>query len=121
MTRDDQKRREVVAALRELADLLESSPWLPVPFSGRLQALIPDSWHMTQAERFAGVREAATHLGVDVVEWASGSRVASRWVGPVEYFVLANPDEPGGRRERVVPAGEDAALVVRSRTAVAAR
>jgi hypothetical protein len=111
---ENERRAAVVAALREVADLLESSPWLPVPHVGNLQACV--ALGRPQDERFAAVRAFAQHMNVDVVEHPSGSREAARRFGPIRYFAHVNADEPGaGSRDRVVPADEDAQqLAVRS-------
>ena len=108
---DTERRAEVVKALREMADLLESSPWLPVPFSGHLQAQAA-SYGQSQAERFAALRTIAQRMGVNVVEHDSGSREAARAFGPFKYFVHENADTyPARGADRIVPAEEDAALI----------
>lgn len=118
MSREQQQRAVVVAALRELADLIESSPWLPVPSFGGLQCCV--RLGRPQAERFAAVREFANHLGVDVIESQRGARRAGRFFGPVELYAVANPDELDltvKQPERVVPADEDAALLAQTQVA----
>jgi hypothetical protein len=115
---ENERRAAVVAALRELADLLESDETLPVPQWGQLQACV--ALGRPQGERFAAVRAFAQHLGVDVVEHGSGSRAAGKFFGPIRYFTHANADEPpelGG--ERVVPASEDARLLAADRSVAA--
>ena len=109
MSRELEKRAVFVAALRELADLIEGDETLPVPQHGRLQASV--ALCRPQAERFAAVRAFADRLGLDVVESERGSRSATKLVGPIQYFAHANSDGSGaGYGERVVPASEDAAL-----------
>lgn len=110
--RENEQRRTVVAALRELADLLEGSPWLAVPSFGGLQACV--KLGRPQGERFAAVRAVADHLGVDVTESERGSRRAGKFFGPIEYYVHANADDYDGEAryvERVVPADEDTGLL----------
>jgi hypothetical protein len=111
---ENERRTATVAALRELADLLESSPWLPVPHFGSLQACV--ALGRPQGERFAAVRTFAEHMNVDVVEHPSGSREAARFYGPIKYFAHVNSDEPPVHgADRVVPADEDEQqLAVRS-------
>ena len=107
---ENERRAATVAALRELADLLESSPRLPVPHVGSLQACV--ALGRPQGERFAAVRAFAQHMNVDVVEHPSGSREAARFYGPIKYFAHVNADEPAtGSRDRVVPADEDEQLL----------
>lgn len=107
---DPARRAQVVAALREIADLLEGDAALPVPFTGSVQASV--GYSLEQSARFAALRGYADRLGVDVVETPSGSRRARVDFGPISYVVHVNPDRPGGaaRPDRVVPAAEDAAL-----------
>jgi len=107
-----------VAALRELADLIESDESLPVPQHGRLQACV--ALCRSQSERFAAVRAFADRLGLDVIENERGSRSATKFFGPIQYFAHANSDEYGGGTrcvERVVPADEDAALFAETQAA----
>lgn len=111
MTREQQQRVVVVAALRELADLLESDESLPVPQHGRLQACV--ALCQSQGARFAAVRAFADRLDVDVIESPRGSRSATKFFGPIQYFAHANADDYGTeaeREDRIVPADEDAAL-----------
>jgi hypothetical protein len=101
-------RSRIVAGLRELADLLEADPSLPVPYAADLQAG-PTGDDLSLSERRAKVRVAAQHLGVEVTEKAAnGAREAVRHFGPIRYLVYAAGPKafpPGG--ERVVPADED--------------
>lgn len=106
-TNSSEQRAVVVAALRQLADLIEGDETLPVPFFGQLQCSAP--WNLPQAGRFAAVRAFADRLGLDVIETEQGGRRAGKQVGPVEYFILANADEFASTQERIVPASEDAA------------
>ncbi|HEV2640120.1 MAG TPA: hypothetical protein VGX23_33610 [Actinocrinis sp.] len=101
------KRREFVAGLRAAADLIESTPWLPVPFHTTLQAGV--GYGLDQAGRFAAVRQIAEQLGVDVVETSTRARVAEVvFPGGITYLVHVNPDETqAGQARRVVPACED--------------
>jgi len=109
---ESEQRAVAVAALRELADLLETDESLPVPMHGGLQACA--RLGRPQSERFAAVREFADRMGVDVHQSERGSRRAGRWFGPIEYYVHANADDYDGEAryvERVVPADEDAELL----------
>jgi len=101
-------RRTVIAGLRELADLLEADPWLPVPYAADLQAG-PTGDDLSLTERRAKVRVAAQHLGVDVTEnAANGAREAVRHFGPIRYLVYAaGPKTTPPDGKRVVPADED--------------
>lgn len=120
MNRQQQQRAVVVAALRELADLLESDESLPVPTHGGLQACA--ALGRPQGERFAAVRAFAERMDVDVHQSERGSRRAGRWFGPVEYYVHANADDYDGQpryMERVIPPDEDADLLA-AETQVAA-
>lgn len=119
--KETRTRAEFVAALREIADLVEADTSLPVPYSVSMQGGIAPHEvqengtirHFTQAERFAVVRRAASALGVDVIEEKNLSRRAVRWFGPVQFTTYASPDaqpipEP---QPRIVPAAEDADLI----------
>ena len=108
---DADKRAEAVAALRAMADQLESHPWMPVPFYGSVQASAHYQHGSTEAQRFAALRALAKRMGVDVVEHHSRARAATLPFGPFTYVVHENPDERRGGTDRVVPAEEDAALV----------
>ena len=117
-TREQQQRAVVVAALRELADLLESDETLPVPQHGRLQACV--ALCQSQGARFAAVRAFADRLDVDVIETERGARSATKFFGPIQYFAHANSDDYDGERrcvERIVPADEDAALFAETQVA----
>ena len=104
---ENEKRAEAVAGLRELADRIESTPWMPVPFHTTLQAGI--GYGLDQAGRFAAVRQIADQLGVDVVETSTLARVAElTFPGGITYLVHVNADETlEGSTRRVVPARED--------------
>ncbi len=112
------ERAAFVAALRELADLVEGDESLPVPFHSRMQSGFYDTHadgayrQLTQAEKHARLRAFADTLGVDVVEDSDGARTATLTVGPIEYFAHVNA-EPirWSDNKRVVPADEDAVLV----------
>lgn len=109
MTREQQQRAAAVAALRELADLLESDESLPVPQHGRLQACV--ALCRPEHERFAAVRAFADRFGLDVIETSRRSRTATKVLGPIQYFAIANADDYDGEKrcvERIVPAAEDA-------------
>lgn len=111
MSREGEQRAVVVAALRQLADLIEADETLPVPQHGRLQACV--ALCRPQAERFAAVRAFADRLGLDVIETGRASRTATKFFGPVQYFAHANSDSYDGETgyvERVVPADEDAEM-----------
>jgi len=112
MSTQIEERRAYVAGLRDLADLIEGSPWLPVPFHTSAQAGVDTG--MDEAGRFAALRAVAELLGADVVENANGTRRAARKLpGRIEYFAHVNPDaviEPEDRPSRIVPAAEDERL-----------
>ena len=113
MTRVQEQRAVFVAALRVMADLVESDESLPVPMHGGLQACVKIG--RPEAERFAAVRAFADRLGVDVHQSERGSRRAGRWFGPIEYYAHANAEDYDGETrypERVIPAGEDAELLI---------
>jgi len=112
MPTDAERRSEAVAALRAMADQLESCPWLPVPFYGSVQASAHDRRGSTEAQRFAALRALAERIGVAVVEHHTRSRSATLRFGPFTYVAHENPDEtsPSGS-DRIVPAEEDAALI----------
>lgn len=107
-TTENERRAAFVAALRELAGLIESDETLPVPQHGRLQACV--ALGRPEAERFAAVRAFATRLDVDVIETDRGSRSATKFFGPIQYFAHANADDYDSKPrfvERIVPADED--------------
>lgn len=119
LEREAQERTTFVAALRELADALETDASLPVPFAVSCQAgfyaTVEDgvARQLTGPEKRAALRTFATTLGVDVVEDSTGNRKAEKHVGPIRYFVQVNADEARHRTPspRVVSADEDAALI----------
>lgn len=113
-----EERAVFVAALRELADLIEGDESLPVPFYSRAQA----GFHATRedgiarqltwAEKLARLRAFAETVGADVVEHPDGARTVTRKVGPIEYLAHVNAETPSASNgKRVVPAEEDAVLV----------
>jgi len=112
MSSENEKRRALVAGLREMADMIEGSPWLPVAFTGYLQA--GAGYGLDQVGRFAALRQVAELLGADVVEHASGAREAVReFPGGAKYYVHVNPDElieAEKHASRIVPACEDERL-----------
>lgn len=118
--------------LRELADMLDTVPGLPEPFTVTAQASV-NEWstgRLTQSERFARVHDVAELLRVPVWTDYRAGRYARYGVGQFSYLLYAGPDRlvdraPLDSRERertwVVTRAQDQALgVVASRAAQAA-
>lgn len=88
------KRAEVVEALRQFADLIESDPTIPTPTPGSIHA-----WSFlmraqgTQAERFTAVHDFAEAHGAAVSVRNENDRQASAHFGPIELTVHAYADQ----------------------------
>jgi hypothetical protein len=109
--RHDQRRAQFSASLRDLADTVDASPWLPIPL-GRTLLVATVAYgahgHIAQTPaRFAALRQIAERLNLDVVEDAKGDRETTATFGVIHYHLLAHRSEaqPGGNR--IVPADED--------------
>lgn len=107
--------------LRELADMLDTVPGLPEPFTITAQASV-NEWstgRLTQSERFARVHDVAELLRVPVWTDYRAGRYARYGVGQFSYLLYAGPDRlvdraPLDSRERertwVVTRAQDQAL-----------
>ncbi len=113
MLTDAEKRAEIIAALREFADLVESDATIPTPD--------PSSIHVwsflmrsegTQSERFATVHAFAEAHGVTVSVTDKDDRQAVAHFGPIELTVHAFGDQQPEPRSRVVTRADDGALIV---------
>ena len=104
---DAEKRAEVIAALRAVADLIETDPTIPTPTS-------IDAWaHLhrsrgTEAERFAAVHDFAEAHGVTVTEDWQGDRKTEKEFGLIKLYVFGCANER--RADRIVTRAEDPAL-----------
>lgn len=89
----DPGRAEFTAALRQLADYLDTHPSLPVPY-GDCAAVIPTPDGTTDAERRAEVDRIAAVLGVEPEDNADGSHHVAevKFGGRVRYAVAAITD-----------------------------
>lgn len=104
---DAAKRAEIIAALRDFADLIETDPTVPTPND-------IDAWaHLhrsqgTQAERFAAVHDFAEAHGVAVTEDWKGERKTHKRFGLIELHVFGYADERP--EDRIVTRADDPAL-----------
>lgn len=105
------ERAEVVKALRQFADLIESDPTIPTPTPGFIHA-----WSFlhrdqgTQAERFTAVHDFAEAHGAAVNVRDEHDRQAATHFGPIKLTVHAYADqraEPPG----TVTRADDPALI----------
>ena len=108
---DAEKRAEIIAALRDFADLIETDPTIPTPDPGSIHA-----WSFlmrseaTQGERFAAVHAFAEAHSAVVKVTDEDDRQAAAHFGTVELTVHAFADERPARQPRVVTRADDAAL-----------
>jgi hypothetical protein len=93
-----------VAGLRDLADFLAAHPDLPVPrvYCTDVINVFPEGG--TDAERRAGVDQAAGVLGVRAAETPGGHYRASRSFGPLAYALVMIPrDDQADRTAAGLP------------------
>jgi hypothetical protein len=85
-----ERRRAVIAGLRELADWLEAHPDLPAPNGARI--CVHTVFHAaTEEDQRALVARFADALGVQVQN--TGHIVAGRDFGSIEFVAVHIPDE----------------------------
>jgi hypothetical protein len=84
------ERRDLIAGLRALADLLESSADIPAPPVADVLVFPPNG---PDEEIYAEVDRTAALIGAEVNDRtaAQGNYTASRRFGPVEYRAVAIP------------------------------
>jgi hypothetical protein len=105
------ERAEVVKALRQFADLIESDPTIPTPSPGSIHA-----WSFlareqgSQAERFTAVHDFAEAHGAAVNVKNENDRQAAAHFGPIELTVHAFADHHA-EPSLVVTRAEDPALI----------
>jgi hypothetical protein len=110
MLNDAEKRAEIITALRDFAERIESDPSIPTPDPGSIHA-----WSFlmrgegTQAERFAVVHAFAEAHGTTVSVNDETDRQAAAHFGPIELTVHAFGEEKPPQ-PRVVTRADDAAL-----------
>jgi hypothetical protein len=88
---DAERRAQAVAALRELADAIESDPTIPTPNYFAISSYL-HSMDGTQAERFTAVHDFAEAHHVAVTVESDGRKAVKRF-GPIELTVHAFGDE----------------------------
>jgi hypothetical protein len=96
-------RAVFVQALREFADLVESTPAIPLPALPHMASV--DVWsHLhhdegTQDGRFTAVHDFADAFGAEVAEDREGDRKARTGFGPITLHVFgyADPARPASR------------------------
>ncbi|HEV2343468.1 MAG TPA: hypothetical protein VGS97_05190 [Actinocrinis sp.] len=109
---DTEHRAEIIAALRDFADQIESDPTIPTPDPGSIHV-----WSFlmrsegTQSERFAAVHTFAEAHGATVRITDKDDRQAAAHFGPIELTVHAFGDEQPAPQPRVVTRADDAALI----------
>lgn len=103
------ERTEIVKALRQFADLIETDPTIPTPSAGSIHA-----WSFlrrgTESERFTAVHDFAEAHGAAVNVRNGNDRQAAALFGPIELTVHAFADQRAALPV-VVTRADDPALI----------
>lgn len=106
---DTEKRAEIVKALRDFADQVESDPTIPTPNYFTIYSFL-HSGQDTQAERFAAVHDFAEAHDRPVTVENENDRKATKHFGPIKLTVHAFADKQN-KVSGVVTRAEDPVLI----------